>query len=224
MRTSSRKTSLKWLSPVICLSGRTSTPGWRIGHQKNEMPRCFGTSQFVRATSIPNSASLPLDVHTFCPLTTHSSPSRSARVCSPARSEPAPGSEYSRHIFTSSTSRRRTNSSLRASVPYASTVFAQRLCLSCAAPGAPTWRNSSTITSAVSPSRPRPNHSVGHVGTAYPASTTRASQSLRGSVRSQCSASQARTSSRSSVAVVACRWSMAPSVADAVGRRRGRRP
>ena len=99
------------------------------------MPRCFGTSQFVRATSIPYSASLPLDVHTFCPLTTHSSPSRSARVCSPARSEPAPGSEYSRHIFTSSTSRRRTNRSLRASVPYARTVFAHRLCLSCAAPG-----------------------------------------------------------------------------------------
>ena len=30
------------------------------------------------------------------------------------------------------------NRSFSASVPYASTVLAQRLCLSCAAPGAPT--------------------------------------------------------------------------------------
>ena len=131
---------------MICRIGRTSTPGWRIGHQKNEMPRCFGTSQFVRATSIPYSASLPLDVHTFWPLTTHSSPSRSARVCRPARSEPAPGSEYSRHIFTSSSSSGRTKRSFRDSVPNASTVLAHRLCLSCAAPGAPAWRNSSTTT------------------------------------------------------------------------------
>ena len=40
-------------SPVIWRSGRTSTPGWRIGNQKNEMPRCFGTSQLVRAMSMP---------------------------------------------------------------------------------------------------------------------------------------------------------------------------
>ena len=58
-RTSSRNTSLKCASPVIWRIGRTSTPGWSIGHQKNEMPWCFGTSQFVRATSMPNSASLP---------------------------------------------------------------------------------------------------------------------------------------------------------------------
>ena len=32
------------------------------------------------------------DVHTFWPLTTHSSPSRTARVWREARSEPAPGS------------------------------------------------------------------------------------------------------------------------------------
>ena len=35
--------------------------------------------------------------HTFWPLTTHSSPSRTARVARPARSEPAPGSENSWH-------------------------------------------------------------------------------------------------------------------------------
>ena len=37
----------------------------------------------------------PPEVHTFCPFTTHSSPSRSARVCRLATSEPAPGSEKS---------------------------------------------------------------------------------------------------------------------------------
>ena len=36
-------------------------------------------------------------VHTFCPLTTHSSPSRTARVARPATSEPAPGSLNSWH-------------------------------------------------------------------------------------------------------------------------------
>ena len=32
------------------------------------------------------------EVHTFCPVTSHSSPSRTALVCNPARSLPAPGS------------------------------------------------------------------------------------------------------------------------------------
>ena len=40
-------------------------------------------------------------VHTFCPLSTHSSPSRSPRVASDARSEPAPGSLSSWHHFSS---------------------------------------------------------------------------------------------------------------------------
>ena len=40
-------------------------------------------------------------VHTFWPVTTHSSPSRTARVESPARSEPAPGSENSWHQISS---------------------------------------------------------------------------------------------------------------------------
>ena len=40
-------------------------------------------------------------VHTFCPLSTHSSPSRSARVESPATSDPAPGSLNSWHQISS---------------------------------------------------------------------------------------------------------------------------
>ena len=50
------------------------------GKKKNEMPRCLGTSQSVRAISMPYSAWRPPEVHTFWPLTIHSSPSRSARV------------------------------------------------------------------------------------------------------------------------------------------------
>ena len=40
-------------------------------------------------------------VHTFCPVTTHSSPSRTARVFSDARSEPASGSENPWHQISS---------------------------------------------------------------------------------------------------------------------------
>ena len=54
------------------------------------MPRCFGTSGFVRASRIAKSHRCAFDVHTFCPLTTNSSPSRSARVARFARSLPAP--------------------------------------------------------------------------------------------------------------------------------------
>ena len=188
---------MKCDSPVIWRIGRMSTPSCFIGHQKNEIPRCLGASQSVRAMSMPKSAFLALEVHTFWPLTTHSSPSRSALVCSPARSDPAPGSEYSRHIPTSSRSSGRTNRSFSESVPNVSTVLAQRLWRSWPEPVAPTRRNSAATTVAVSASRPRPNQAVGHVGTAYPASTTRASHSLRGSSVGQCSSSQARTSWRS---------------------------
>jgi hypothetical protein len=52
-RASDRNTSLKPESPVIWISGRTSTPGWFIGSAKYVMPRCLGTSGSVRASSIP---------------------------------------------------------------------------------------------------------------------------------------------------------------------------
>ena len=40
-------------------------------------------------------------VHTFCPLTIHSSPSRTPARDSPAKSEPEPGSEKSWHQISS---------------------------------------------------------------------------------------------------------------------------
>ena len=56
------------------------------------MPLCFGASGSVRTKVSSTSAWCAPDVHTFCPLTTKWSPSRTARVAAPARSEPAPGS------------------------------------------------------------------------------------------------------------------------------------
>ena len=51
-------------------------------------PRCFGTSQFVRARHRPQSAHHAPVVQIFDPLSTHSSPSRTAVVCAPATSDP----------------------------------------------------------------------------------------------------------------------------------------
>ena len=65
------------------------------------MPLCLGRSGFVRATMSPNEEMWANVVHTFCPLSTHSSPSRSARVDKPATSEPAPGSLNSWHQISS---------------------------------------------------------------------------------------------------------------------------
>ncbi len=57
-------------------------PGWSTSMTKNEMPLCLGTSGSVRTTRIPRSEYWARQFHTFWPLTIHSSPSRSARVCS----------------------------------------------------------------------------------------------------------------------------------------------
>ena len=57
---------------------------------KNVMPSRLGTSTEVRAMRIPHLANCAPEVHTFGPLTIDSSPSRSALVCRPARSDPAP--------------------------------------------------------------------------------------------------------------------------------------
>ena len=55
----------------------------------------------VRASRIPQSATSAPEVHTFCPVTTHSSPSRTPRVRREARSLPASGSLKSWHQSSS---------------------------------------------------------------------------------------------------------------------------
>ena len=97
MRTSVKNTSLNVGPPVISVIGRISMPGRSIGQMKYEMPLCLGTSGSVRAMRMPNRAYCAPLVQIFWPLTTNSSPSRTARVPRPARSLPAPGSLNSWH-------------------------------------------------------------------------------------------------------------------------------
>ena len=72
-------------------------PGWCMSRANHEMPLCFGTSTSVRAINMPRSAKCPPDVHTFWPFTMNTSPSRTAEVRMPARSDPASGSLNSWH-------------------------------------------------------------------------------------------------------------------------------
>ena len=78
----------------MLISGRTVMPGvWISSIMTNEMPRCLGASGSVRTRANMASAVWAAEVQIFCPLMTKSSPSRTARVVSEARSEPLPGSE-----------------------------------------------------------------------------------------------------------------------------------
>ena len=54
------KTSQNSDEAVICLSGRTSTPPWRMFMRKQEMPLCLATLVSVRARRSPQSATAPL--------------------------------------------------------------------------------------------------------------------------------------------------------------------
>ena len=70
--------------------------------RKYVRPWCFfGASASVRATSMHHFAYCAIEVHTFWPVITHSSPSLTARVLSAARSEPASGSEKPWHQISS---------------------------------------------------------------------------------------------------------------------------
>ena len=103
--TSSKKTSLKCASPEIWRSGRMVTPSASIGTTNIVRPLCLGTSGLVRASSRPNVACWAFVVHTFWP-ESRQEPSSCclARVCTPARSEPAAGSEKSWHQTSSAVS------------------------------------------------------------------------------------------------------------------------
>ena len=76
-------------------------PGASIGQTKYEMPCCLATSGSVRAMRIPYRANWASEVQIFWPFTTHSSPSRTARVPRLARSLPEPGSLNSWHHSSS---------------------------------------------------------------------------------------------------------------------------
>lgn len=65
------------------------------------MPLCFAASLSVRTKATHQSACWAPLVHNFWPLITHLSPLSSAWVRSPARSDPAPGSEKPWHHWIS---------------------------------------------------------------------------------------------------------------------------
>lgn len=65
------------------------------------MPSCLGASGFVRARSIAWSANWATVVQIFWPVIRQPPSTRSARVLSEARSDPAPGSLNSWHHTTS---------------------------------------------------------------------------------------------------------------------------
>ena len=122
VRASVNQTSLKLAPPDICRRGRTSTPGPCMSTTKAVRPLCLGASGLVRASSRPHLEMCADDVQTFWPLTTHSSPSRSARVDSPATSEPAPGSLKSWHQISSAVKIGRRKRCFCSSVPHATMV------------------------------------------------------------------------------------------------------
>ncbi len=93
VRAPSKKTSLNSLVRVSWVIGRTCTPGWSIGTSRYDSPWWRAEVGSVRHTTKHQSAWWANEVHTFWPVTTHSAPSRSARVLTPARSLPASGSE-----------------------------------------------------------------------------------------------------------------------------------
>ena len=93
VRASVKKTSLNSESPVNWTIGRISTPGWSSGTSRYDSPAWRFEPFSVRATTKHHCAQCANDVQTFCPLITHSSPSRTAEVDTLARSLPAPGSE-----------------------------------------------------------------------------------------------------------------------------------
>nr|WP_291411680.1 hypothetical protein [Actinophytocola sp.] len=97
----SRNTSQKLVPPVSCRIGRTSTPDCRMGTRNAVSPRCFGASGSVRTSARPRSANRPLEVQIFCPDSRHPSPSRTPRVRTDARSDPASGSDSNAHATSS---------------------------------------------------------------------------------------------------------------------------
>ena len=79
-------------SPTVG-SSWISTPGASIGIRNMVRPLCLGSVGSVRVIRKAYWQFWALVVKIFCPLMTHSSPSRTARVLAPAMSDPPSGSE-----------------------------------------------------------------------------------------------------------------------------------
>ncbi|COY74660.1 Uncharacterised protein [Mycobacterium tuberculosis] len=112
-----KNTSLNSESPVICRSGRTSTPGANMSMITVVMPACLGASGSVRTVARPRAQYCAPLVHTFCPLIFQPPSTRVARVLTEAASDPASGSENSWHHISCWRSAFSTNLSICQGVP-----------------------------------------------------------------------------------------------------------
>ena len=137
------------------------------------MPWCRLESGSVRASRMAQSAVAAPLVHTFCPVTTHSSPSRTARVRRLARSDPASGSENSWHHRWSPWRMAGRNRRCCSGVPNAISVGPTIRAATWNGPAGTAKRVSSSRTMRASlDDRPRPPSSAGQVGTLQPPSAS----------------------------------------------------
>ena len=172
--------SLNSASPVICTSGRISTPSCSMSIRKYVSPRCLGASGLVRASSMHHLDWCANVVHTFWPVTTYSSPSRTARVFSDARSEPDSGSLKPWHQISSALRIGDRKRSFWSSVPWAITVGPPIVSPSTfAICGARARANSSKKIACSICVAPAPPYSVGQVSPAQPRSLSLRCQSRR---------------------------------------------
>ena len=163
---------------------------------KYVIPLWASASGSVRARRMPYCATWASVVHTFWPFTTNSSPSRSARVVSDARSLPAPGSLKSWHQISVPSSSPGRYRACCSSVPATISVgAAQPIPIGFIGRGASTARSSSSITSCSIADAPRP-HGRGQCGATYPASASRRVKSAGKVPPGAASARNARTSAR----------------------------
>ena len=132
---------------------------------------CFGASVSVRATSMHHFEYCAPLVQTFWPVTLQPSPSRTARVLSAARSEPASGSEKPWHQISSADRIGPRKRSFCSSVPHAISVGPPSSSPSTLAGSGARARPSSSKKIADSVSvAPRPPCSTGQCGAAQPPS------------------------------------------------------
>src|SRR3546814_11162100 len=123
---------------------------------------------------IPQRENCAPEFHTFWPLTIHSSPSRSALVCRPARSEPAPGSENSWHHTSLPLTMLGRNRWHCSSVPWSMMVGPAIITpMPLGGPTAPTAARAAPTCLAWSLESPLPNQRLGQVGYPQPLSVRR---------------------------------------------------
>src|SRR3990170_8064383 len=136
------------------------------------MPRCLGASASVRASMNIQSARWAPEVQIFWPLTTYSSPSRTARVWSEARSEPEPGSLKPWHQTASPRRILGRCCAFCSSLPWTMRVGPTIWTPMPPTWGAPASANSSFMMNCSMVVRPAPPYSVGQPGAIQPRSAS----------------------------------------------------